>query len=309
MTDALALAAGVALAAVGGERFVHGAVGVARAARIPAGIIAATVAAFATSSPELAVAATAAAEGRPEIGIGDALGSSAVNLGLVLGVALLFGPLRADRAGLRRDIPVAVAAPIVVLLLAADGRLSRSDAAVLVVVFLAWLTIAVLQAARARSHAAADLGDSDRGRAILDATVGLVLLVIAGRLVATAAEGIGDALGFDTFVVGATLVALGTSTPELATTIIARRRGHDDVGLGTLVGSNVFNTLWIAGLAALIEPAEVPAAELLPAAAAGAVLPLVIIPRRAAPLGRARAVSLLAVYVAFVAVLVTTSGP
>lgn len=297
-----ALLLGIALAAVGGELFLRGIVGIASWARIPAGIIGATVGAFATSSPELSVAVNAALEGRPTIALGDALGSNLVNVGLVLGVALVLVGLRADRREIRRDLPVALLAPAVTFVLALDGRLDRIDGVVLLLVFTAWLTGSAWQAWRARSAAPAVLGEHRHGAAVLGVVAGLVALVLAGRFVVVAAKGIGDALGLDTFVVGATLVALGTSTPELATVVVSARRGRDEVGLGTVLGSNIFNNLWIVGLVVLLRPADVDGV-LLVVLAVSAVMVAAVVPGPQAWLGRRRGVLLLAMYSAHLALL------
>jgi cation:H+ antiporter len=296
VADVVALLAGIVLAVVGGELFVRGAVGLAGWLRVPAGIIGATVAAFATSSPELSVAVNAAMSDRSAIALGDALGSNVVNIALVLAVAIVLVPLVVERSDLRRNLPFAVAAPVLTGLLVIDGTLGRVDAGVLLVAFLIWLTLTVVEAARARSAAEMVLGEHRVGRAAWSVLLGLVLLVVAGRFIVVAAKGIGDALGLDEFVVGATLVALGTSTPELATTIVSRWRGHDEVGLGTIIGSNIFNSFWIVGVAGLISPITVQGREVAVGIVAGIVVTLLVAPGPANRLGRRRGILLLACY-------------
>ena len=226
------LLGGLVCAAVGGELFVRSAVGIAAWARVPAGIIGATVAAFATSSPEVSVAIGAAADGRPEIALGDALGSNVVNIALVLGLALLFGPIASPRDSTRRDVPFAVIIPLATIVLALDGMITRVDGAILGVVFIAWLFLTTRAARRERSYAAAVLAERSHKRSVVEMLLGLVFLVAAGRLIVTGAKEVGADVGLSTFVIGATMVAVGTSTPELATTLIARIRGHAEVGLG-----------------------------------------------------------------------------
>jgi cation:H+ antiporter len=306
MGDVLILLAGVAVAALGGEFFVRGAVGLAVGLRVPAGIIGVTVAAFATSSPELSVGVNAARDGRPELALGDALGSNVVNLGIVLGVALLVRPLRAETSGLRRDLPVALAAPVLTAVLLADGLLNRADGVALLVVFAAWLGVVVSQARTARADAIVEDAPARR-RALLEVGAGLAMLVVAGRLIVVAAKGIGASLGIDEFLVGATLVAVATSAPELATALLARRKGHDDIGLGTILGSNVFNNLWIVGIAALIRPIEVAGREVAVAVAVGVVLVLLAIPLRSSLLGRQRGAALVTLYAGYVVVLLVTA--
>jgi cation:H+ antiporter len=308
MNSVLALVVGVACAAGGGQLFVRGAVGVAAWARVPAGIIGATVAAFATSSPELAVALTAASEGQSEIVLGNALGGNLMNVGLVLGLAILIAAMPARRADLRRDLPVALAAPLVTGLLVLDGRLGRLDAVVLLGLFVAWFVNTVVHAARARSSTEEVLGEHRHGRAVLEGAAGLVLLVLAGRFIVVAAEGIGAALGLDAFVVGATLVAFGTATPELATTIISRLRGHAEIGLGTVIGSNIFNNLWIVGVAAFVSPVEVVGREVAIGITSSLIALSLVVPPRAELLRRPRGVLMLGLYVANVVALLATQA-
>lgn len=291
----LMLALGVAAAAVGGELFVRGVVGVAAWARVPAGIIGATVAAFATSSPELSVGVQSAMAGAPVIALGDALGSNVINTACVLGIVLVTGPLVVDRRELRRELSFAAIAPVLTLLALVDGKLVRLEAVVLLGVFAGWLVLVTNAARKARLEKVEELGTGRPRAALANSMAGLALLVLAGRLIVIAAKGIGVDLGLDPFVVGATLVAVGTSTPELATTIISRRRGHLEVGVGTLLGSNVFNNLWIVGTAALIHPIRADVSEVLLAIVACLVALALVSPSGRPPMGRTRGVLLLGV--------------
>ncbi|WP_231251609.1 sodium:calcium antiporter [Nocardioides furvisabuli] len=295
----LALAAGVVAAAAGGELFVRGAVGLAAWARVPAGIIGATVAAFATSSPELSVGVQSAMSGTPAIALGDALGSNVINIACVLGIVLVTGPLVVARRDLRRELGFAVAAPLLTLVTLVDGVLASVEAATLLGVFAGWLALVVNAARKARQSSVDELGTRTRWAALVSAVAGLALLVLAGRLIVVAAKGIGADLGLDPFIVGATFVALGTSTPELATVIISRRRGHVEVGVGTLLGSNVFNNLWIVGVAALIHPIRADVSEVLLAVVACLLALALVTPARTAPMGKVRGVLLLLVAAAY----------
>jgi cation:H+ antiporter len=136
-------------------------------------------------------------------------------------------------------------------------------------------------------------------RAAVEAVVGLLLLIIAGRLVVIAAKGIGETLGWDPFLVGATLVAIATSTPELATMLVARIRHQDELTLGSILGSNVFNALWIIGVTAVIHPIPVRSDEIAIAVAAGVATLALCVPARSGLLGRVRGVALLAVYAGY----------
>jgi cation:H+ antiporter len=291
------LVAGVALAALGGELFVRGLVSAALWWRVPAGIVGATVAAFATSAPELSVAINAASDGRPGIALGDALGSNIINIGVVLGLALAFAPIGVNRGTLVRDIPAALVAPLVLGLLAWDGTLGRIDAVVLIVIFVGWLTQTAFAARRVRDATVSVLGEHSRTAIVTGLVGGVLMLIAAGRLIVSAAETIGSSLGWDMFVVGAVVVALGTSTPEIATMLAARRRRHDEVGVGTVLGSNIFNTLLIVGVAALITPIEIETTEVSIGLAGSVIAAVLVIPGRSGRLARWRSIPLLGTYV------------
>lgn len=310
LTDVLALVGGLACAAIGGELFVRGAVGLAAWARVPARVVATTVAAFATSSPEFAVSTSAAIAGKPAIGFGDALGSNVTNIGLVLGIALLLLDLGVERNESRLDVTVATISPVLTLALALDGTVSRIDGGILLVVFSAWILQTVRTARRERQGSARAAADAARWspRPWVLAVVGLGALVVAGRLVAVGARAAGAGLGLDEFVVGATLVAIGTSLPELATTLSATRQGHHEVGLGTILGSNIFNGLWIVGIAACIAPITVAASEVAVGLGFGIVTIATLFPGRRQRLRRRRGFVLLGLYAAYLATLLVL-GP
>lgn len=306
-TDLLALLAAVAVAAPGGASFLRGVLGVAAWLRLPRLLVATTLAAFATSSPEMAVSCLAALAGKPEIGLGDALGSNVVNAGLILGFALLFGALAVRSDELRRDFALALLVPMLTLVLALDGTLSRADGALLLSLCILWSTLVVRRAVAQRRATTTENGPPVSAlRAWVFLLVGLAALILAGRLFVTGASGIAAALGVHPYLIGVTIVAVGTSLPELVTVLLSRLRGHDDVGLGTLLGSNLFNGLAIVGVAATIHPIRTTVGEVAPALAFGALTVLLMLPRAGA-LSRRRGLALLAAYVAFI--LVTLAVP
>lgn len=299
----LLLLGGLVCAGLGGELFVRAAVGIARWARVAPGIIGATVAAFATSTPELTVAVNAAIEGRPQISFGDALGSNVVNVGLVLGLCLVVAPMAVAAKAVRRDFAVALLAPLLTALLIVDGRLTRIDGLLLLAGFAAWLLATVAEARRQRSAAAAVLGEPSRLRALASLAAGLVLLVAAGRLIVLGAVGLAEEWGLGAFVIGAVVVAIGTSVPELATAVIASLRGHAEVGLGTVLGSNVFNGLFIVGTLAALSPFDVDRRQAGLALGFGALLvALTWVPPRGG-LTRRRGALLLMLYAAYLGAL------
>lgn len=305
--DLVTVLAAIPAAALGGALFLQGVLGVAAWLRLPKLLVATTLAAFATSSPELAVSSLAAMSGKPGIGLGDALGSNVVNLGLILGLALLFGPLRARLAEFKRDFVLALGVPVLTLALMFDGVLSRADGVVLLGVFGVWLSLVIRQATKHRRDAVLAEGPTVHPvHAWLMVLGGLVALIVAGRLFVSGASGIAAVIGVHPYLVGATIVAVGTSLPELVTVMLSRIRGHDDVGLGTLLGSNLFNGLAIVGVTATIHPIRVPLGEVSVALACGVFTVLLVLPFAGA-ISRRRGVLLVAAYVGFV--LLTTMRP
>ena len=300
MAHYLLLFAGVLCAALGGELFLRAVVRLGRAMRVSAGIIGVTIAAFATSSPELSVAINAALEQQPQIALGDALGSNVVNIALILGVALVISPIQTPRAGLRRDFPLALAVPILTAFLGFDGTISRIDGLLLLSVFGLWLLAVIVQARRERQNSE-DSNPTAPWRPLLVGVPGLLLLVTAGRLIVNGATGIAESFGISEFVVGATVVAVGTSVPELATAVLAKLRGHDEVSLGMLLGSNIFNGLWIVAVAAIIFPIALEWQEIALALGYGLLVMIAAFPARDGLIGRRRGLALVALYATYVA--------
>jgi cation:H+ antiporter len=305
-TDLGWLALGIALAACGGDLFVRGAIELASRLRLRPAVIGLTVAAFATSSPEASVAVSAALAGRPEIALGNTLGANIVNLGLVAGLAFLIRPGEVKREGVSLDLPVALAAPLAILALGHDGNFGRVDAAVMLALFGGWLW-ALLRAERAGTHETTVLSRTAPATIALHLALGTALLIAAGETIVHGANGLATRFEWDPFVVSATLVALGTSTPELATTLASKLRGHDELGLGTLLGSSIFNLAFIVPVAALLRPVGVEAGPTAIVAAFGVALLLVATPYRRGLLGRARGAILLGLYAAYI-MLITSAG-
>jgi cation:H+ antiporter len=303
ITSILLLLAGVILAWFGGSLFVDGAVGMARWARWPVAVIGVTVAAFGTSSPELMVAIQAARGGVPQISLGDVLGSNVVNIALVLALVLSLSGMKAEDPGVRRDWACALAVPFIMAAVLWDGWFSRLDALVLVGLFAAWLTMVVHHARKQRARnkeEVVEAGQASKLKIAMQVVAGLALLMVAAQFVVLGGKGVAQALGWSPFMVGAVVVAVATGTPELATTIIARLRGHHDVGLENILGSNVFNELFVASVAGLIHPYAVNLRELMPSLIFGIVTTLMILPGRRGVMGRWRGFVLLGLYAVYV---------
>ncbi len=307
--DLLRLVAGIVLAWAGGELFVRGLNGLSLHWRVPPRLVGVTLGAFATSAPELSVAVHASLSGMPVLSVGDVTGSNVVNVALILGVALLAGSMPASWREVSRDFLTALAVPLILAGLLWDGTLSRADGVVLLLIFLMWLATVVREGLRRRQLCSA--GAETAGTRVLPAAgfvaAGLGVLIVAGDFIVAGASGISLRCGMSQFAVGAVIVAAATGTPELATTIIARVRGHHDLGLGNILGSNIFNGLFIVGLVALLAPCPLPPAIVAPALAAGFLTTLLCVPVRECIPGR-RGWMLLAAYGIWLAVVLRQAG-
>ena len=296
MYPVLEFLGGVICAVVGGELFLRGVLGVSGWLRIPKAVTAATLAAFATSSPEISVAINSAIAGEPQIALGDALGSNVVNIGLVLGVLIVMGPISFIWALYKREFVTALAAPVILCLLLADGTFSRTDAIICLAVFCGWFFWVLRDALQARDGIEATSTGRQALIAVVFGVIGLITLVLSGKLIVAGGTALGEMLGVSPFLIGVTIVAFGTSSPELATAVVSKLRGHDEVGIGTVLGSNVFNCLFIIGLAGAIHPFPQSVAAVLPSVIFGILTVLALMPFKGAMLGRNRGLLLLALY-------------
>lgn len=306
MNDYLALTIGVVLTGLGGEAFLRGIVRLAAALRIAPAIVGATIAAFATSSPELSVGISSAIAGVPTIPLGNALGSNVVNIALIIGLALLFGRIATERKSIARNVLASFLVPIGIGVLAADGTISRLDGMLMLAAFLVWITSVTLEARRQRASYIAEKGGV--GMAIIYGAIGLGMLVTAGRFIVSGATGIAVLLGLDNFIVGTVIVAIGTTVPELATVLISRMRGSDDIGVNTILGSVIFNGLFVVGIVSVISPIPVVWTEVSVAVLFGVVSLVAMIPSRTGYIQRWRAPVLLAMYVAYVTTILGTGA-
>lgn len=303
MNDYISIVMGLCLAGIGGELFVRGTEGLARWWRIPSGVVAATLAAFATSSPELSVSVNAALAGGPQIALGDALGSNVVNVALILAIALLLTEVRSSQAGLSRDYLFALSAPLVTGVLAVDGTIARLDAMVMFGLFAAWMALSAVETRRYRSGQVPEDGSVNKFGIILTGMAGLGFLLIAGNLIVNGASGIAQALGIQAFVIGAVIVAIGTSVPELATVVIAGLRGKYEIGLGTVLGSNIFNGLFVVPVAASILPIEIRLQDIALTLAVGIASIALARPSTDGRIARIRAIPLILLYAAYIAAM------
>jgi len=260
----IATIGGLAVLAWSADKFVLGAASVARYLGLAPLLIGMLVIGFGTSAPEMVVSTFAALDGKPEIAIGNALGSNIVNIGLILGVTAIVLPITVHRGILRKELPLLLAVTAVAWLLMLDGSISVTDASILLVLLLTFITWSVISAKTNKGDALAKDVTTSTDRTHLSKRaawtwllVGLVLLVIGSRILVYGAVEIARALGWSDLIIGLTVVAIGTSAPELAASLSAARKGENDLALGNVIGSNLFNTLGVIGVAGVITPIAV----------------------------------------------------
>ncbi|WP_111805437.1 calcium/sodium antiporter [Aeromonas allosaccharophila] len=265
----VALIAGLALLVWSADKFVDGAAATARYAGMPPLLIGMVIIGFGTSAPEMVVSALAASQGNPGLALGNAYGSNITNIALILGLTALISPIAVASQVVRKEIPILLGITLLSGALLMDGHLGRMDAAILGVVFVALMGWSIWAGMNGKgdaldSETAEDIESEGMSlkSAIIWLVVGLVLLIGASRLLVWGAVTIAQALGISDLVIGLTIVAVGTSLPELASSLIAIRKNEHDLALGNVIGSNLFNTLAVVGIAAAIHPLGV-ASEVL----------------------------------------------
>ena len=249
----LLLIVGFVLLVKGADFFVSGASSVAKALKVPSVIIGLTIVAMGTSAPETAVSITASLGGNNGISLGNIIGSNIFNLLMVIGISAVIIPFNSDKEILKRDMLWNIAITVLLLVLIFDGSLSRLDCVILLAGIAAYLTVVVRSALKNRVE-----DNSDEKVSVPKAVVfilgGLAAIVFGGDLVVDNASLIAKSLGMSDTLVGLTIVAIGTSLPELVTSIVAAKKGDSGLALGNAVGSCIFNILFILGIASAIAP-------------------------------------------------------
>jgi cation:H+ antiporter len=251
------------------DRFVDGAAATANHFRMPALLIGMLVVGFGTSAPEMVVSAMSASQGNPGIALGNAYGSNITNIALILGLTALLAPIAVHSQILRKELPILLAITAFAAWQLWDGELSRLDAVGLLVVFFATMGWAIYQGMRGRSDALGTEMEQELashpmplGRALMWLFIGLAVLVASSQLLVWGAVRIATLLGVSDLIIGLTVVAVGTSLPELASSLVAVRKNEHDIALGNVIGSNLFNTLAVVGIAGSISPMMVEPAVL-----------------------------------------------
>lgn len=266
----LAVLGGLVFLVLSAERFVHGAAGLARNLGVSPLIIGMTIMGFGTSAPEMLVSGMAASAGNPGMGVGNALGSNIANIALVLGATALIMPLTVDSGILRREFPVLFVVTLLAGGLMLDGHLGSTDGGVLLgstVLLIIWMIWIGRRSQSATSGAQAAPADPlanefeqeiptglSTGQAVFWAVLGLLGLVLSSKLLVWGAVDIARDLGISDLVIGLTIIAIGTSLPELAASVMSALKGEDDMAVGNIIGSNMFNLLAVLALPGLIAP-------------------------------------------------------
>ncbi len=306
----------------GAEWLVRGASRLARSIGVSALVIGLTVVAFGTSAPELVVSVLAATSGQPDVALGNVVGSNIANVAVILGLTALVCPIGIQRQLVRREIPFMIVVSIALVVFAVDGTLSRFDGGILLAGGAGYVARTVRLSREQPPVVAAeydelvraehlDVVSGSRTREVLRLLFGIVVLVAAARLLVVSAVFFARSLGISELVIGLTIVAIGTSLPELATSLSAAHRKETDIAAGNVVGSNIFNILAILGVAALVHPIAVhPAAlrEDVPVMVGISVLLLPLAWNRER-LGRREGALLVATYVLFAVFLFSRAAP
>lgn len=257
----LILILGLILLLWSADRFVEGAASTARYFSMPPLLIGMVVVGFGTSAPEMLVSAMAAVQSNPGIALGNAYGSNITNIALILGLTAVVRPIIVQSQILRNELPILLAVTGLAAWQLRDGQLTRFDAMMLLLVFALLLAWTIWQGLQNKSDALAgemaielESAGLSLPRSLVWLAIGLLLLIVSSRLLVWGAVNIAQAFGISDLIIGLTIIAVGTSLPELASSLIAAKKGEHDIALGNILGSNLFNTLAVVGIAAVIRP-------------------------------------------------------
>lgn len=247
---------GIVLVLWGADRLTDGAVGIAGKMKIPQVVIGLTLIAMGTSMPEFCVSLISALKGTPDLAVGNVVGSNIFNTLLIVGVSAMVMPIAILKTTVRKDIPFSLVASTMLLMMCLDGRIDRPDAIILLAMFLIFMYLTLKGTKENNSNPPRN--DSQKsmstGQSVLWMVVGLVCLIAGSHLFVDGATGVAARLGVSEAVIGLTIVAGGTSLPELATSVVSARKGNSGIAIGNVLGSNVFNILAILGVTGTIRP-------------------------------------------------------
>ena len=257
--DIVFIIVGVALVLWGADRMTDGAVAIAKRMQIPQIIIGLTIVAMGTSMPEFFVSLTSALKGTSDIAVGNVVGSNIFNTLLIVGVAAMVAPMTILKSTVERDMPWSVVAMLLLAAFSINHSLSRWEAAFLFVLFVAFVTYNVVSARKNKSSEETEEGGKSYSPLMAACLIvlGLACLVVGSNLFVDAATRVAQTLGVSEAVIGLTIVAGGTSLPELATSVVAARKGQSAIAIGNVIGSNIFNVLMIVGITGLVCPMDI----------------------------------------------------
>ena len=310
MLSFVMLVIGFVLLVWGADKFVEGASALARKMGVSPLLVGLTIVAFGTSMPELAVSVTAALRGANEIAVGNVVGSNMFNLLVVAGLSAVICPLVMDKMLLRRDWPLSIFAAVLLLAaIAPDHVIARWEGAVLLVIFAVILSRQIKAALNDRAQLAAaeaEAAEMTKSPVLIwvNIVLGLACIVLGGQLAVNGATGIARMFGLSETLIGLTIVAIGTSLPELVTSIVAARKGQNEIAMGNVIGSNLFNILLILGVSAVITPIPVQATSIVDCLFLIAISVVFYLPARKGKLGRLPGAVMAAMYVAYTAYLI-----
>lgn len=259
LIQVLLLIAGFILLVKGADWFVDGASAIAEKLKIPQLIIGLTIVAMGTSAPEAAVSISAALKGNADITIGNIVGSNIMNILIILGLSAAITPIAVEQSTIRRDMPFLLGISLLLIMQGWDGSITRFDGLIMLVLFAAYLIFLLVKARRQLQQDSINAIQRSFWQIPLT-VIGLAAIVIGSNMAVDAACAIARLLGISERFIGLTIVALGTSLPELFTSVIAARKGNADIAIGNIIGSNVFNILFVVGLSAVIVPVPFAAA-------------------------------------------------
>lgn len=255
----LLLVVGVAVVLYGASFLTDGAVAMASRAGIPQIVIGLTIVAMGTSMPEFCVSLVSAIKGTPDLAVGNVVGSNIFNALLIVGVAAVLAPMTILHSTVKKDIPFALVSSILLFMMCLDGEISRFDGLLLLAFFVVFMVITLREAKTGAADDSAN-GKAEQmsvGKAVLLFIVGLAMLILGSNVFVDNASAVAKALGVSDAVIGLTIVAGGTSLPELATSVVSASRGNSGIAIGNVLGSNVFNILFILGVTGLVCPMSI----------------------------------------------------
>jgi cation:H+ antiporter len=312
----VSIAVGLVLLVWSAGKFVDGSATAARYAGMPPLLIGMVVIGFGTSMPELLVSVLASAQGNPGVALGNAYGSNIVNIGLILGLTAMLSPIAVASGVVRKELPILLGITLASGLLLMDGLLGHKEAVVLLVLFALMMVWTIRSASRGKGDVLEKEFSQEIGapamslkQALFWLVLGLAILIGSSRMLVWGAVGIAKVLGVSDLVIGLTIIAAGTSLPELASSIAAIRKNEHDLALGNIIGSNMFNLLAVVGIAGAVSPMQVEPAVLYRDWVVMTVLTVILLPmclgfRKQGRINRLEGTLLMAIYVGYTGFLV-----